>query len=310
MNSTVTGRIDDRLDTRSVDPAVRGGMQTRTLVADPVSWGAILVGSLGAIAIGAMLNVLGIAIGAASVDATAGATPTAQSVGISGGIWLAAANAIGLLIGGMLAARLAASWRRSDSVLHGIGVWAVASLISLVILGSAVTNAGMSVARGASSAAGSIVEAAGSAGGAVAQQLDPAALADRLRRLATAPADPASLSPEDIASETGQLLLRRVTQGQWTGEERARLQQLLGVSTGLPPDQVQARLQQIEAQATQQLQEAETAARQAADTAARATSLASFWAFAAMLLGLAAATLGAWLGARSDDHRDAYPSAT
>lgn len=308
MNQTVAGRVDDRLDTRNLDGPGRGvvavGMQ-----GDSVRWGAILVGALAAIALGAMLNVLGIAIGAAGVDATGGETPTATTYGVGTGVWLALANAVALLLGGLIAARLADTWKRSDSVLHGIGVWAVASLVSLAILGSAVSGAAVSAVRGASSAVGTVVEGAGAAGGAALQQVDPSALAERLQRAATAPADPAAMSQEQVAAEMGDLILRRVTAGEWTASERTRIQLLLAASTGVPPEQAEARLQQVEAQATEQLRQAETAVREAADTAASATALASFWAFAAMALGLAAAMLGAWLGARSDDHRDRYATA-
>ncbi|WP_431266746.1 hypothetical protein [Dankookia sp. P2] len=40
-----------------------------------ISWGAVLAGGVVAVAVGTMLNILGVAIGASTVDATAGATP-------------------------------------------------------------------------------------------------------------------------------------------------------------------------------------------------------------------------------------------
>jgi hypothetical protein len=91
-----------------------------------ISWGAVFAGGVVAIAVGAMLNVLGAAVGASTIDpATPGATPSASSLGIAGGIWFLVANLIGLAVGGYVAARLSGTSDDTDGVLHGLSVWAV-----------------------------------------------------------------------------------------------------------------------------------------------------------------------------------------
>ena len=54
----------------------------------------------------------------------AGSTPGASSFGIGAGIWLLVANLIGLAVGGYVAARLSGTADSTDSVLHGLSVWA------------------------------------------------------------------------------------------------------------------------------------------------------------------------------------------
>jgi hypothetical protein len=90
-----------------------------------ISWDAVLAGGIVAAAIAATLNILGAAIGAATVDAVGRATPGAFSLGIVAAVWLVTANTIALAAGGYTAARLSGTsddtdgcrtaWRRGPS---------------------------------------------------------------------------------------------------------------------------------------------------------------------------------------------------
>ncbi|MFC7542347.1 hypothetical protein ACFQU2_26665 [Siccirubricoccus deserti] len=100
-------------------------------------------------------------------------------------------------------------------------------------------------------------------------------------------------------AEIAQLLTRRVTDGNLAQADRDRLGQLVAAEYNIAPDEAQRRLQQVEQQATQTAQEAERQARSAADAAATAGAVAAYWAFAALLLGAAAAVLGARVGTRN-----------
>jgi hypothetical protein len=294
-------------------------MQTRVTTADTVvgtavpegapalpprvSWGAVFAGGIVAIAVGVMLNILGVAIGVSTVDATTGDTPSASSFGIGGGIWLLVANLIGLGVGGYVAARLSGTSDGTDSSLHGLAVWGIAFLISAVLLGNVISGTANTVVQGASSILGGVAQGAGqavsAAAGPVAQRLDPQQLVDRAQSALRAGGDPTAMTSDQRNAEIASLLTQRVTSGNLPAGDRERLNALVAAEYNLSPQEAQTRLQQVEQQATQTAQQAEQAARQAADTAATAAATAAYWAFAAMLLGAVAAVLGARFGTRT-----------
>jgi hypothetical protein len=301
-------------------------MQTRTTAADTgaaagttvavpegapalpprISWGAVIAGALVAVAVGMMLNILGAAIGANAVDATQGDTPSGQTFGIVGGIWLLVANLIGLAVGGYMAARLSGTADETDSVLHGLSVWAVGFLVSAVLLGNIIAGTASTAYQGASSILGGVASGAGQAASAASgpasqavQGINPQQLLDRARTALQTGGDPARMTSEQRNAEIGQLVTRRVTGGDLPQQDRQRLNQLVAAEYGISPDEAQRRVTQVEEQATRTAQEAERRAREAANAAATASAVAAYWAFAAMLLGAVAAVLGARIGTRN-----------
>lgn len=268
-----------------------------------VSWGAILAGGIVAVTVGLMLNLLGAAIGATAVDAQGGDTPSAQTLGIASGVWLLVANLIGLAVGGYVAARLSGSADETDSVLHGLSVWAIGYLISAVLLGNIIGGTTATAFQGASSLLGGAAQGAGqalsSAAGPAAQAIDPQQLVERAQRALQSGGDPAAMSSEARNAEITSLLAQRVSGGDLSQAERDRLSALVAAEYQIPPEEAQRRLQQAEQQANQAMTQVEEQARSAADTAANATAVAAYWAFAAMLLGAVAAVLGARVGTRN-----------
>lgn len=268
-----------------------------------ISWGAVFAGGIVAVTIGAMLNILGIAIGVSTVDAAApGETPSASTFGIAGGAWLLVANLIGLAVGGYVAARLSGNSDDTDGVLHGLAVWAIGFLISAVLLGNVVAGTTRTAFQGVSSMVGGMASGAGQAVSAVAERtgVDPQALVERAQNaLRGQGGDPAAMTSEQRNAEIARLLTQRVTAGSLAQPERERLTQLVAAEYNIPPQEAQTRLQQVEQQATQAAQQAEQRAREAADAAATGAAVASYWIFAAMLLGAVAAVLGARLGTRN-----------
>jgi hypothetical protein len=269
-----------------------------------ISWGAVFAGGIVAIAVGAMLNVLGLAVGATTIDpAVPGETPSASSFGIASGIWLLVANLIGLAVGGYVAARLSGTSDDTDGILHGLSVWAIAFLLSAVLLGNIVAGTTRTAFTGLSSIVGGAAQGAGQAVQAAASQVDvnPQALVERAQAaLRGAGGDPGAMTSEQRNAEIAQILTRdATTAGPMPQGDRDRLTQLVAAEYGISPQEAQARLQQVEQQVTQAAQQAEQTARQAAEVAADATAAASYWIFAAMLLGAVAAVLGARMGTRN-----------
>lgn len=93
-----------------------------------VSWGAIFVGVVVALALMVFFTTLGLAIGAAAVDPLYDENPLA-GVGIGSGIYIVFTQLIALAVGGYAAARLAGVPRTVSSLLHGAAVWALATLL-------------------------------------------------------------------------------------------------------------------------------------------------------------------------------------
>lgn len=264
-----------------------------------VSWGAIIAGALVAVAVGVMLNVLGAAIGASTVDAAARDTPDATTLGIGAGVWLLVSNLIGLAAGGYTAARLSGTSDGTDATLHGLGVWATAFLVSAVLLGNLVAGTASTAMSGASSLLGGVASGAGSAVSSVAEQANPQAIIDRARMAMTGPSDPARMNTEQRAAEITSLIGRRVANGSFSNDERQRLNTLVAAEAGVTPQEADQRVKAYEADAQRTAREAEERARRAADATASGASKAAFWLFAALLLGALASILGARKGMRN-----------
>jgi len=254
-----------------------------------VSWGAIMAGAVVAVSVGAMLNLLGIATASSLVEMVSRDTPSAGSMAIGSGVWLAVTTAIGILLGAIVAARLAHSWSATDATLHGLAVWAVAMLLAMVLLGSALSGGIAAGAQGLGNAAGGIASAAGSG----VARLTPEDAFSSLRGRLLGQTDPAASPREEQIAEATRIFVRRLSDGGWNGPDRARLEVLVASIAGIERTEAAGRITETEQAIQSRLREAEEAARQAADTAAKSTAIAAFWAFAAMLLGLGAAVLGA-----------------
>ncbi|MBV1800381.1 hypothetical protein KSF81_26920 [Siccirubricoccus sp. G192] len=259
----------------------------------------MIAGALVAVAVGAMLNILGLAVGATAVEAVSRDTPSASSFGIGAGIWLLVSNLVGLAAGGYAAARLSGTSDGTDATLHGLGVWATAFLISAALLGNVVAGTASTAFGAVSNVVGGAARGAGSAVSAVADQANPQALIDRARLALTGPSDPARMSTEQRAAEITGLIGRRVTNGSLSDAERQRLNALVAAEAGIPEQEAAQRVRSYEAEAQRLAQEAEERARRAADAAASGTAAAAFWVFAALLLGAIAAIIGARSGMRN-----------
>ncbi|MGG5809832.1 hypothetical protein [Falsiroseomonas sp. CW058] len=268
-----------------------------------VSWGAVFAGGVVAVTVGAMLNILGLAIGATTIDPIApGETPSASTLGIAGGIWLLVANLVGLAVGGYVAARLSGTSDDTDGVLHGLSVWAVGFLLSAVLLGNVIAGTASTAFSGASSILGGAAQGAGqavqAAAPAVANNVNPQALADRLQSALQTGGDPAAMTSDQRRAEMTRIVTGRVTSGSFEGNARDRLTRLVAAEYNVTPQQAGERITQLESEAQRVATETEARARQAAETASNAAATSAYWLFAAMLLGAVAAVLGARTGTR------------
>jgi amino acid transporter len=125
-----------------------------------ISWGSVIAGALIALAIGGMLSLAGLAVGATALNP--GDSGSAASVGIGAGLWLALSTILGMLIGGYVAARSAHNPDHHEGALHGATVWAVGFVLAFFLTGSFASNAAFSGMQAASQAAEAVSPAAAS----------------------------------------------------------------------------------------------------------------------------------------------------
>ncbi len=168
-----------------------------------VSWPAIIAGALVAVTIGAMLNLLGVAIGAAALNPFDLSRGEAEGFGAGAGVWIALVNAVALFIGGAVASRAAKFPDHHRGVLNGLAVWAVAFVIAILVAGS-------TAAGGFVSAVGGVTERVDPIDAASDPYADPELVGPAGPALPdSAPAVPAPARPavEDTADATGAVAL-------------------------------------------------------------------------------------------------------
>lgn len=126
------------------DTTIAGVHRPHTLI----SWQAILIGALVAAAVGAMLNLLGVALGAASFNPYDLDSNDLGEFSAAAGMWMAIANGLALFVGAAVASRIAKHSDHHKGALTGVGVWAVAFMIALVIASASAAGGAAAVAGG------------------------------------------------------------------------------------------------------------------------------------------------------------------
>jgi hypothetical protein len=116
-----------------------------------ISWPAVLAGAIVAVAVGAMLNLLGVALGAASFNPYDLDGGDAAGFSAAAGMWMAVANSIALFVGGVVATRAAKYSDHHKGGLHGLSVWALAFLLALVITAAGAAGGAAAIAGGEAS---------------------------------------------------------------------------------------------------------------------------------------------------------------
>jgi hypothetical protein len=277
----------------------------------PFSWSAAIAGTFAAMAVTFIVVALGSGIGL-SFASPYGSGPSATSLTVAAAVWLVMAQALGFATGGYLAGRLRSP--TYDGVIgettfrdaaQGFIVWAlgaVAMAAVLLALGYFAASATARVAAGAATAAARSDQASTSAATDYFVDLlfrpGPAPATANAPRpsdtvgVAAAGAQPA-LNTETRAEAT-RVLVRSIAQGRLDDNDRAYLAQVVSARTGLPPDEAQRRVAEVEGKAR-------AAAKEAADKTAKAGAYFSFWTFMSLLFGGVAATLAGMLGGQLRD---------
>jgi hypothetical protein len=268
-----------------------------------ISWGAALAGAAIMLAIQLLLSTLGIGVGLGMINPGQGDTPGASTLGIGGGVWWAVSYFIALFAGGYVAARLAGRLLPWDGALHGLLTWAVTLLVTFYLLTTALGG----LMGGALNALGSTVSAAGSGLKEAVPQVAQAAgvstdtIQDKAKQLLSAQptnADPKSLNADQAQQEITANLPKLVA-GDEQGKRAARdrIVAVIAAQANITPQEANARLDQLQNQASQTKDQVVDTARNATDKAASGLSIASILGFVVLLIGAGLAGVGGHVGA-------------
>jgi hypothetical protein len=273
-------------------------------VAVPVkrtSWGAIFAGVAIVLIVQVLLSMLGVGVGASTVDVTQGQSPEASTIGIGAGIWWVVASLISVAAGAWVAGRLAGMPKRMDGALHGLVTWALSALVVFYLM----TTAMSSVIGGAFSVVGSAAQTAGQAlyqGGQAASNAAnknmqlPGALGQIQNQI--------EQQMDQLMNQAGQQIQQAANNPQVRDALRSIIMNGDGLSqadrekaidvivqnTNMTRPEVEQKIQQMQQAYQNMLQQA----RQAAETAANVVAQAAIWAFIALVVG---AIVGAAAGA-------------
>jgi hypothetical protein len=221
---------------RTPAPAVAAA--TTPALLQQVSWGAVIAGAVVALAILTVLNLIGLAVGLYVID-PAGENLRAGAAGTTMGIWWALSALAALFAGGWIAAKLTGNPDRTVSAIHGVAVWAAATLLAVFTAGSAATAA----FSGAAGFLGRVGQAAGQTAATSADAMEPAfvfaaeALTSELQR------NGVTVEPDQLRREVRAVLDQAVSPAE--RQELQRLAQSAATSMVQNPQTAEQELRQF-----------------------------------------------------------------
>ena len=262
----------------------------RTILINRVTWGAIIAGVAVSLVTQLLLNLLGIGVGASTLDPGSGDNPEASTFSIAAGIWWTVSGIIAAFIGGHVAGRLSGKPKGSTTGWHGLISWAVATLVVIYLLTSSVGGIIGGAFNQVTRLVGGATQAAATAAGPAMQGEDPfSAIERQITESLGGPANVPEVRDAAIAA-----VRAAVTGNQADAtQQQDRAAQALAQARGIPVEQARQEVKQY----IQQYQQVAQQAGEAADAAATAVSTGALVAFAALLLGAIAAWFGGRIGA-------------
>ena len=267
----------------------------RTILINQISWGAVFAGVVVALVLQLVLNLLGIGIGASTLDPATGDNPSGKSFGIGAAAWWTVSGIIAAFAGGHVAGRLAGKPQQSTTSWHGLVSWAMTTLVVFYLLSTAVGGLIGGAYKTVSDAAGGVAEAAGGAAKAAAPALsrsaDPFASIEQTIRSGTGGGDPAAARDAAVSA-----MRAAVTADPAQAQAaRERAAEALSRAQNMSIDQARTQVQTYEQQYRQRVDQAKQKATEAADVAVDTVSRGALAAAIALILGAVAS----WFGGRS-----------
>ncbi len=122
-------RVNERVETDTILIARR-----------EISWGAILAGVVVTVVAQIALNMLGMAIGASTINPISERNPIEPGFGTAAVLWFAGTGLLALFAGGWTAAYLTDTYSHGNGLLHGLVTWAVSTLLVFTLVASGLGN--------------------------------------------------------------------------------------------------------------------------------------------------------------------------
>ena len=274
---------------------------TRAVVLNQVSWGAVFAGAVTALVTQVIINLVGVGVGLASVGTTAADNPSASTVSMGAGIWFVASGIIASLAGGLVAGKMSGKPLPGAAALHGLVSWAVTTLVVLYLLTSAATGlvgGTLSTVSGALGGAGNLVggtiqTAATAAAPSLTKVQNPLDGIEQKVRQQAAGQDPQAARDAAVSA------MKALLTGDAAQKEQAksRAADALAKAQGISPDQARAEVEDYQKQYDQAVATAKQKAEAAAVAAKSAATQGAFYAAIALILGALAAFFGGRMGA-------------
>lgn len=260
-----------------------------TIMINKVSWGAIFAGVVVALVVQVLLTMLGVGIGLATLDPGTGDNPAASTFSIAAGIWYVLSGIIASFAGGYIAARMSGKTVPTTGALHGLTTWAFTTLLVLYFLSTTIGSLVGGAFSGISSAIGGVSQTVAQTAAPALENINP--LDEIEAQVRATGNDPEALNNAAVNAA------RALVTGDEEGRDEARQQaaQALANARGIPIEEANEQIVQIEQRYQQTVDRVQQRATEAADAAASGVSTGAILAFVALVLG----AIAGWLGGRS-----------
>ena len=288
--------------------AVTGAPQESSSSA--VSWGPILAGTLAATAITLIFMLIGSGLGLTMISPFAGGSSSLATIGATAAVWLIVVQWASSALGGYITGRLRSKWVGVHTyevffrdTAHGFLAWALATLIVVGLLGSAISSLASAGASATATAVGATAAAGGAGAAAAASNSDSAGgfstsyFTDALLRPADGRSAPQNQSNEAVSAEISRALINGAAQGEISADDRAYLDQVVATRTGLSEADAKTRVDGV----LKRIDDAKAAAQKAADTARKTASGVALIGAMSLLVGAFIASVSAAIGGRQRD---------
>ncbi len=274
------------------------------------SWPAIFCGVAVATAIAWLLSLLGTAIGASVLDGS-DAEALGDGFGIGAAIWVAVTGLVALFVGGLVTGRLCGQDDDQAGILHGVSMWSVATILTLVLSYwgvSGLVNTGSSIVATATDAA------AGATGALPDSTNVPANNSAQVNRVISGIGASVKREVAQAASAAGDSALTQDEARQamesldadalhqigmsYLNDDAEAARDTLAANTNLSEAQVDQLANTIETKVKQRIEEYKAEAAKTVETASTYAQAVLWSAFVAAALGLIASILGGMIGCK------------
>jgi hypothetical protein len=282
-------------DAAHVSP-VTPAEDARSVLLNRISWGAVLAGVVVALVAQLILNMIGVGIGASTLEPGAGAeqNPSARGFSIGAAAWWTVSGILAALAGGFAAGRLSGEPKETTAAWHGLTSWAFTTLVIFWLLTSTIGGLLGGAYRGLTDAAGGAFKtAAQTAAPALASNAQPFDAVERAMRGAMGGNDPAAMRDAAVAA------MRAAATGdvQQADVARTRAAEAIAKAQNIPIEEARNQVRQYEEQYRQTVEATRREATEAAAAATKAVSRGALIAAVSLLLGGVAAWFGGRMGA-------------